>query len=214
MAYSDILEQLTYLDSFRHYSRAIHAYSEPYLSRFRHIYNSGSFRVVLFHAYSRIFIKLHILRHIFPHWDSYIFRILASQVLLLNHCSDLFGTFFYFCLKSKYSTSFSPGQYFSNNNSNNPRQHVTHANMPPALGRIAFHFSNSNKKHFYRNLTPSNTGQIKLVNFEKRLAKIRRKIVKTRCISVYADVLMMYINLPVHGHIQEFTKETAFCNCY
>ena len=65
--------------------------------------------------------------------------------------------------------------------------------MPPALGRIAFHFSNSNKKHFYRNLTPSNTGQIKLVNFEKRLAKNRRKILKTQCISVYADVLMMYI---------------------
>ena len=86
--------------------------------------------------------------------------------------------------------------------------------MPPALGRIAFHFSNSNKKHFYRNLTPSNTGQIKLVNFEKRLAKIRKKILKTQCISVYADVLMMYINLPVHDHIQEFTKETGFCNCY
>ena len=25
---------------------------------------------------------------------------------------------------------------------------------------------------------------------------------------------MMYIKLPVHGHIQEFAKETVFCNCY
>ena len=107
MAYSGIFRTADIFSQFQ--TRAIHAYSEPYLSRFRHIYNSGSFRVVLLHAYSGIFIKLHILRHIFPHWDSYIFRILASQVLLLNHCSDLFGTFFYFCLKSKYSTSFSPG---------------------------------------------------------------------------------------------------------
>ena len=27
-------------------------------------------------------------------------------------------------------------------------------------------------------------------------------------------MFMMYINLPVNGHIQEFTKENVFCNCY
>ena len=27
-------------------------------------------------------------------------------------------------------------------------------------------------------------------------------------------MLMMYINLPVDSHIQEFTKENVFWNCY
>ena len=44
-------EPLTYLASFRRYL-AIHAYSEPYLSRFRHIQNSGLFRHVIYHANS------------------------------------------------------------------------------------------------------------------------------------------------------------------
>ena len=30
-------------------------------------------------------------------------------VLLLNHCSDIFGRFFDFCFKSKHSTFFSSG---------------------------------------------------------------------------------------------------------
>ena len=46
-------EPLTYLACFRHYSRAIHAYSEAFLSRFRHIQNYGLFRYVMFHRYFR-----------------------------------------------------------------------------------------------------------------------------------------------------------------
>ena len=34
-------EPPTYLASLRHYSRSIHVYSEPYLSRFRHIQDPG-----------------------------------------------------------------------------------------------------------------------------------------------------------------------------
>ena len=34
----------------------------------------------MFHVYSGIFIKLHISRHIFPHWISDILRILALPV--------------------------------------------------------------------------------------------------------------------------------------
>ena len=78
--YSD---SLTYLASSRHYSRAIHAYSEPYFSRFRHIKNSGLFRHVMFHAYTGIFTKLHILKHIYQHWDSGIFRIQALPVQVM-----------------------------------------------------------------------------------------------------------------------------------
>ena len=69
-------ESQTYLASFRHYSRAIHAYSKPYLSRFRHIQNSGLFRHVMFQEY-------------FLHWDSDISRILGLpvQVMESNTCS-------------------------------------------------------------------------------------------------------------------------------
>ena len=37
--------------------------------------------------------------------------------------------------------------------------------------------------------------------FKKRFAQFPRKI------TAYADILMMYINLPGYGHIQEFTNE-------
>ena len=47
-----------------------------------------------------------------------------------------------------------------------------------------------------------------MVNFKKRFAEFCRKT------TGYADMLMMNFNLPVHGHIHEFTKETLFCNCY
>ena len=43
---------------FRYYSRAIYAYFEPYLGRFRHIQNPGLFRHVMVHAYSGIFSTL------------------------------------------------------------------------------------------------------------------------------------------------------------
>ena len=65
------------------------------------------------------------------------------------------------------------------------------------------------KKRFLQKLTLSNTRQIKFGNFKKRFAQVRRKI------NGYADMLMIYINLPVHGHVKEmFSKETDFCNCY
>ena len=54
----------------------------------------------------------------------------------------------------------------------------------------------------YRNL------KFKFVNFKAHFAKLRRKI------TGYADMLMMRINLPIHGLIQKFTKEALFCNCY
>ena len=60
----------------------------------------------------------------------------SGQVLLVNHCSNLLGTFFRFCFKSKHSTFLTSGEYFSNNSNNNKtppalarhqRMHVTHA---------------------------------------------------------------------------------------
>ena len=63
------------------------------------------------------------------------------------------------------------------------------------------------KKRFLWKVTLSNTRQIKFVNFKKRFSQFSRKI------TAYADMLIMYINLPLHGNIQEFTDETVFCNC-
>ena len=56
--------------------------------------------------------------------------------------------------------------------------------------------------------TPSNARQCKFVNLKNCYAQFHRKT------TAYADILMMYINLPVHGDIQDFTNETTFCNCY
>ena len=63
-------ETLTYLSSFRHYSKVIYLYSEPYLNKFRYSWNSDLLRHAMFHAYSGIFTKLDISKHIFPHCDS------------------------------------------------------------------------------------------------------------------------------------------------
>ena len=76
----------------------------------------------MFHAYSSIFTKSHISRNICPysrifrqiqaHSESWHYRPVSistcssSQVLLSNHCSNLFGNFFHFCFKSKHSTLF------------------------------------------------------------------------------------------------------------
>ena len=60
------------------------------------------------------------------------------------------------------------------------------------------------KQCFLEKLIRSNTIQIKFVNFKKRFAQFRRKI------TGYADMLMMYINYPLHGHIPKFTNETVF----
>ena len=97
----------------------------------------------MFHAYSGIFTKLHISRHICPHCDSDKFRMLAlpvqvmlsdtcssSQVLVLNHISGLFGTFFHFC-KSKRLIFCSSRWYFNNNNNNNDSMQPTLAPSPP-----------------------------------------------------------------------------------
>ena len=82
----------------------------------------------------------------------------SGRVLLLNHCSNLFATFFHFCFKSKHSTFSSSGQYFRNNSNNNnktpstlarhpryPRNarkhgtHATHASMQPTQVRHPRH---------------------------------------------------------------------------
>ena len=70
------------------------------------------------------------------------------------------------------------------------------------------------KKHFLQKFTPSNTRQIKFVNFQKRLTQFCRKICKNQCFSGCDDTLMTYINFSVHGHIREFIKETVSCNYY
>ena len=157
------LELLKYLSSFRQQSRAIRAYSEPYLGIFRHIQYSGLFRHLMFHVQSSIFTKLHISRNVCPHWSIFqqiqaysdIFRhiqdlgiigsnnikqhLLFNQVLLLNNCSNLFGTFIHFYFKGKHSKKF-----FRDSISIititiiiacHPRQRATHATqscMPPA----------------------------------------------------------------------------------
>ena len=66
----------------------------------------------------------------------------------------------------------------------------------------------SNRKTFFIETCTIQYKKIKFVNFKTRFTQFCRKI------TGYADMLMMYINLPVRGHIQKFTKETAFCNCY
>ena len=76
-------ESFTYLDNFRHCLRAIYAHSKSYLSRIRDIQNSALFMHVMYHAYSGIFTKLHISRHICPHWDSDIFRMVALPVQVI-----------------------------------------------------------------------------------------------------------------------------------
>ena len=50
--------------------------------------------------------------------------------------------------------------------------------------------------------------KFKFVNFNPHFDQLWRKI------TGYADMLMMRINLPMHGLIQKLTKETAFCNSY
>ena len=64
------------------------------------------------------------------------------------------------------------------------------------------------KKRFIQIFTLSNTRQIRFVDFKKCFTQFCRNI------SGYTDMLMMYIILLVHRHVQEFTKETVFCNCY
>ena len=56
---------------FRYYSGAIHAYFELLLGRFRHIYNLGLFRPVMFQAYPSIFTQLCILWNICLHLGIY-----------------------------------------------------------------------------------------------------------------------------------------------
>ena len=48
----------------------------------------------------------------------------------------------------------------------------------------------------------------------ERLEQFQRKLIKNQYFFGYANMLMIYINLLVHGDIQKFTKETVFCNCY
>ena len=51
---------------FSYYSVAIYAYSEPYLGRFRYIWNFGLFRNVMFHASAAIFRTFeYVIRHCF-----------------------------------------------------------------------------------------------------------------------------------------------------
>ena len=59
------------------------------------------------------------------------------------------------------------------------------------------------KKRFLQKLALSNTRKIKFVNFKTCFTQFCRKI------TGYADMLMMYIKLPVHGHIKKFTKEAV-----
>ena len=107
---------MTYLASFRQYSRAIHVCSKRYPSRLGGIV---LLRHVIFQAYSGTFTKLHISSHIRRHWDSDIFRILAItfsnsvklHFLFMTGSSfkSLFGSIwniFDFCFKSNCLTFF------------------------------------------------------------------------------------------------------------
>ena len=69
----------------------------------------------------------------------------------------------------------------------------------------SFYFLNfylPTKKRFLQKLALSDTRKVKFVNFKTCFTQFCRKI------TGYADMLMMYINLPVHGHIK-FTKEAV-----
>ena len=98
----------------------------------------------MFHAYSGIFTKLHIARHICAHWDSDIFRILALPVQSNVKQQLLFKSgSFHFC-KSKHF-------FLQDSNSIititiiiacNPRYHTTHpthASTPPTQARHPRH---------------------------------------------------------------------------
>ena len=60
------------------------------------------------------------------------------------------------------------------------------------------------KKRFLWKLTLSNTRKITFVNFKKSFTQFYRKI------TGYGDILMMYINLSVHGHIQSSLRRLFF----
>ena len=101
---------------FRYYIfKTYSAMVQPYLGRFRHVYNSGLFSPVIFHAYREIFGHTrtyfsrfkHIQNHCITAPNSACSTCSSSQVVLhLNHYWNLFGRFFHFCFKSKYSTYF------------------------------------------------------------------------------------------------------------
>ena len=126
-------EPLTYLDSFRHYSRAIHTYSEPYQSGFRHIQNSGQFRHFVLaysqsYRYRGIFATLGF-RHIQDPGITGSSNVKEHLLFKSGSSFKSFGTFSYFCFKINIQIFFS-GQCFNNNNKNN-KQHGTHASTPP-----------------------------------------------------------------------------------
>ena len=59
------------------------------------------------------------------------------------------------------------------------------------------------KKRFYRNLHYPIQQRLSLLISKRCFTQFCRKI------TGYADMLMMYINLSVHDHIQKFTKESV-----
>ena len=110
LADSGIFRALGQLDIFMY----IKAYSEP-------IADSGIFRAVAMFSQFQIPVDAQrrfnvcktSIRHIqdpgIPVQVMHSNACSLSQVLLLNRCSDLFGTFFHFYFKSKHSTCFSSG---------------------------------------------------------------------------------------------------------
>ena len=155
-------ELSTYLASFRHYSRSIHAYSGPYLSE--QIMTHLELMVTQARNTSRIFRHIHKVKHIETYLPTLRFSHIqdpgitssnnVKQHLLFKSDSSfksLFRSawkFFHFCFKSKHSTFFSSGQYFNNNNDNNnsssltlachprqPSQHATHSTHNTRLSR-------------------------------------------------------------------------------
>ena len=138
----------TYLASFRHCSRSIHAYSGPYLSE--QIMTHLELMVTQARNTSCIFRHIHKVKHIETYLPTLRFSHIqdpgitssnnVKQHLLFKSGSSfksLFRSawkFFHFCFKSKHSTFFSSGQYFNIiimtiTIARHSRQHATHASQ-------------------------------------------------------------------------------------
>ena len=159
MAYSGIFRTIDIFIQFQarysYYSKAIYAYSETCLRRFRHIQNLEFFRQVIFHAPSGIFTKLHswlhLVRNIYPHSGTfrqieaysgslhYRYKQCKPTLAFMSSSSfkslfkSIWNIIFVFASKvERHSTFASLGQYFHNNNNSNN-------NIPPTLVRQARH---------------------------------------------------------------------------
>ena len=135
-AYSHSWHSQTYSCILKHIQNQwlIQGYSEPFwqfqtLTQARNV--SRIFRHIHKFTHTEAYQPTLRLRHIQDPGIIHNSTLSSNQVLLINHFSDLFGTFF-IASKVNHSTIFSSRQYFNSSSSNKN-------NMPPTLARHPCH---------------------------------------------------------------------------